>query len=165
MTRQSHLISLFLVAILLSSLIFGCIFNDDSDDGGGVKTYDSFGEWPQHEGHWSSIIGAAGDKHSQWAYMDITIDTNGVFSGTYQSYHLDYVYNMETNVGTIPISVYNPGGASKTVNGAIDFENTKGLCTFEGIGESSFEIVFNSNNEIFFIFDPDCLYTHSVIER
>ncbi len=165
MIKKFGLTITFLILMAAVFLVSGCIFSDDDDSAKKLKTYEGYGEWPEYEGHWSSYTQAAGDKHSTWAYLDININEKGVFSGSYRSYKFDYSWDINTHMGTIPVSVYNPAGTAKAISGAINFESSGGLCTFEGKNETAFDLEINSNNELVFLFPAGFDYSVSIVER
>ncbi len=162
-------------AVSASVMFLGC--GTDNDNGldypfeylgiiepsGGCE-YSSSGEWPAYSGHWESILNAAGSKHNDRAYLDVTINIDGTFSGTYQSYVYDYTWNMPTHIGSIPIQVYNPGLNKKAVCGVIDFDERQGEVSFAGRGQVSFELEIIDGDEMALVFPDSFSYSLANIQ-
>ena len=151
----------FLCLILV---LFGCEKKEKTTDSF-LCDYESYGLWSSFSGNWKSINDAAGEKHASWAYLNVTLSEDGTFSGTYESYVFDYVYNMPTHMGTIPVPVYNPGGDKNDICGVIDFKNKSGEATFRDIGKISFTLEEHSSNELAFVYSSGFNYTVSNIKR
>lgn len=158
--------------LIFTALIFvGC----DSDDGGDpdndvgnnvdLTEYVGAGDWPEYQGDWASLVTAAGSKYSSWVYLDVTINRDGTFQGTYESYVYDYTWNMYTAWGIIPTPVYVPDGDSMGVSGVIDFNDLTGEMTFEGIGETTFDVVVFSESEVALSFPDGFYYSVANIQR
>lgn len=157
--------------ILATVTLVACEGSNNGNDQGSVQskdqlpTYTSYGEWPQYEGGWKSLNDAAGSKFETWAYLDITINRDGTFSGTYQSYVYSYTWSMPTAWGPIPTPVYTPDGNLKAVAGAIDFTNFSGEVTFQDIGSTPFTLDIHSGDEVAMVFPSDFTYSVANIQR
>ncbi len=166
-------IGMLICGVLSNVTFLGCGSgggnNNDIDDCIGCDQpvnceYSGSGDWPEYSGHWESILNATGDKHNDRAYLDIMINNDGTFSGTYQSYIYDYTWMMNTHMGTFPIPVYNPDGNIKDVCGVIDFDEHQGSVSFEGRGEVSFELNIISSDEWALEFPYDFSYSLANIQ-
>jgi hypothetical protein len=154
------------LALCLAGSVVACGGGDSenrSEDG--VRAYDGYGQWPQQAGHWESIRNAAGSKFESWAYMSIDVAENGTFRGTYRDYEYDYSWDMPTQMGTIPVQVYNPAGPERAVSGAIHFTDDHGEADFAGIGETTFSLNQLSLTEIALIFPTGFAYTVANVQR
>ncbi len=157
-------LTLFLCNILLV-LYFSLFLISCEKDNNKSMSYKSYGHWPEYQGRWASIRNAAGNVNSNMVFLNISIDEDALFSGTYQRYDFDYTWQMPTHMGTIPVSVYNPGGTESKVNGAIDFGNNMGKAFFEGLGETSFTLDPNSVYEIGISFSGGFQFSGSFVKN
>lgn len=145
-----------------TALIFICLFaftcSQDDSTSSKQKTYDSFGSWPQYAGNWESMRQVVGSRSIDDVYLDIKIEDNGLFSGTYQSYMQTGTMPISIGIVTVYEPVYDPDGNKKNVNGALDFDNDYGIATFAGLGEIEFTIYRASSSELKFTFPSDFTY-------
>lgn len=158
-------VGMVLMLGVLAVMSAGCLTDSKDKSGSSMPTYEGFGSWPEYAGNWGSITGAAGSKHSTWAYLEVVLGEDGTFSGTYRRYGYSYTYNMSTAWGTYPVDVYNPAGNAKTTRGAVNFGAKTGVMTFEGIGETTFTLSVISGKEIAFLFPSGFGFTVANIQR
>lgn len=123
------------------------------------------GEWPEYAGRWSSITNAAGSKYSDWGWMDVTIHQDGTFTGNCRDYIFDYIWEMTTAWGRIPVSVYNPGGNSRQICGAINFDAGSATIQLQGFEVQQATLEIHSESQLAFVFGSGFPYTVINIQR
>lgn len=120
---------------------------------------------PSYAGEWESIRGAAGHKNALRAFLDITINADHSFNGTYDSYMHLYTLNMPTAWGmTIAVPSYGPVGNSQPVSGRIDIATMTGTANFTGIGTTTFAVE-REEGGLSFDFPSGFRYTSAYVEK
>ena len=120
--------------------------------------------YPEYEGHWKSETEFFCTNAE--LYLDISIDSNGNFSGIWDYYRFLYTIPWFGPAIT-EISVCGISNAPSTVSGWIDFDNNTGYLQCGDIGETSFTLTLSGEKMTFKYpseWQPD-MFKQSKIEK